>query len=528
MLKKLLAVAATLLLGTGLSMASSSPAVASDPQVSGTAVCNPALGTYDITWHVQGGSNFANATATIVSARQSGVEITTTPSLVGVTASGASFTDGVQQNVTPGYYRLDVKVSWSTGAARGMFSTSGAVTASAAACVATAPVPTTTAKPAVVREVGAYLYKKLDPSANASGGNSGPQLLLEVRTGASWFTPTVALPRYVCGPGWAVQEDAVAYTAGNFRWPAMLDLRHGITIGTPLYASIHVDLDDMMDVPGCLEDPAMPTWTNEACNVGTVVGGSISVELDPGLVYSIDGPGGHDIDPVVVAPTATLPAGDYVVSVTARPGFELAAPIAFPFALTIRPATCVDLPPLATWDARASVTQPSCSPTGVVPGSVGVLFPPSAPDAVRYFIDRNLPTERELTSNGTQLSTGTYKVTAEPRDPEHTILAPASWTLSIGSAPTLCASVPTLPLHPPTPPLDPSAPAFDPPTLALDLPTLALDLPTLALELPTLAYTGMATAGALTLAGGLITIGFLALVVGKRRTLTPRRLGSRR
>jgi hypothetical protein len=422
-LKKILAAAATLLLGAGLSTVVASPAVAADARVTGTAVCNPTLGTYDITWHVQGTADFANATATIVSARQSGVEITTTPSLVGVTASGASFTDGVQQDVAPGYYRLDVKVSWSNGADSGVFSTSGAVTASAAACVATAPVPPATADPTVIHEVGAYVYKKLDPSANASGGNSGPQLLLEVREGTSWFEPTVALPAYVCGPGWAVQEDAVAYTAGSFQWPTILNLQHGITIGAPLYASKHFDLDDVMTVPECVEDPTIPTS--------------------------------------------------------------------------------------AAWDARASVTQPSCAPTGIVSGSIGVQFPSSAPTAVRYFIDRNLATERELTLATTALNAGTYAVTAEPRDPQHTVLSPAQWTLTIGNAPTLCAELPTLPLDPPTQP-------FDPPTLAFDPPTLAL---------PTLAYTGLATGGALTLAGGLLTIGLVALIAARRRTATLRNEG---
>lgn len=194
---------------------------------------------------------------------------------------------------------------------------------------------------AIVYEVGVYLYKKINPNGNASGGNSGPQTFLEARPGTQWYVPTVPLPDYVCGPGWAVQEDAVAYPAGTFQWPTNLDLQHGITIGWPLYDSKHFDLDDLIDVPDCVKTPKIPAWTNETCNVGTVVGGTVTVALDPALVYSLKGPGGLVIDPLVDATTTNLASGDYTVSVSAKPPFELAKPNDFPYSFTINKADCV-------------------------------------------------------------------------------------------------------------------------------------------------------------------------------------------
>jgi len=193
----------------------------------------------------------------------------------------------------------------------------------------------------IIYEVGAYLYKKINPDGNASGGNSGPQTFLEARAGTNWFEPTVPLPDYVCGPGWAVQEDAVAYPAGAFEWPMNLDLQHGITIGWPLYDSKHFDLEDLMDVPSCVKDPKVPAWTNETCNVGAVVGGTVTVALDPALVYSLKGPGGFEIDPVLDATTTNLASGDYTVSVAAKAPFELVEPNDFPYSFTIAKADCV-------------------------------------------------------------------------------------------------------------------------------------------------------------------------------------------
>jgi hypothetical protein len=197
----------------------------------------------------------------------------------------------------------------------------------------------------IIWEVGAYIYKKINPNGTASGGNSGPQTLLEVQPGTSWFVPTVPLPDYVCGPGWAIQEDAVAYPAGAFEWPTHVDLQNGQTVGWPLYDSKHFDLEDLVDVPSCVKDPEIPAFTNETCNAGKVVGGSVTVALDPALVYSLTGPGGLVIDPVLDATTSNLAAGDYTVSVEALAPYELIEPNDFPYSFKIAKATCPQVLP---------------------------------------------------------------------------------------------------------------------------------------------------------------------------------------
>lgn len=108
MLKKFLALFGTLFLAAGLSViAVAAPASATHPVVTGSAVCNPATGLYDITWTVTGDPGFPDATGEIDSQTQP-----TTPTLVGLTVKGTGSQQGVQAGVGPGTYSQKVVVDW--------------------------------------------------------------------------------------------------------------------------------------------------------------------------------------------------------------------------------------------------------------------------------------------------------------------------------------------------------------------------------------------------------------------------------
>ena len=60
---------------------------------------------------------------------------------------------------------------------------------------------------------------------------------------------------------------------------------------------------DISEFPSCItKTPGDPTFTNETCDGNVNVPGSITVGLEAGLTYSIDGPGtANDISPVTQA-----------------------------------------------------------------------------------------------------------------------------------------------------------------------------------------------------------------------------------
>jgi hypothetical protein len=105
--KKILASSVALFLTAGLSLvAVAAPAAAATPVVSGSAVCDPSTGTYDITWTVAADGAAEGETGTIVAS-----SVETAPSLIGQDAAAAS---GVQTGMSVGSYDLSVDVLWST------------------------------------------------------------------------------------------------------------------------------------------------------------------------------------------------------------------------------------------------------------------------------------------------------------------------------------------------------------------------------------------------------------------------------
>ncbi len=116
--------------------------------------------------------------------------------------------------------------------------------------------------------------------------------------------------------------------------------------------------------------PGDPKLTPEQCVSGVVTNGSIWVDFQPGLVYTIT----RDSDSKVFVPDAngfaSVPAGDYTVKVVAAPGFVVAGLASWPQKVTVAaPAHCeklsVPVVPTAaiTCKADGSYTLPTV--TGV-------------------------------------------------------------------------------------------------------------------------------------------------------------------
>lgn len=88
-------------------------------------------------------------------------------------------------------------------------------------------------------EVAYYVYKKLDHNKPAAWENSGEQTLVAVQPGSDWFAVAPDLPDFVCGSGWAFQQDkvhadpgfewpeSITYPTDNIGWPPIYDAKHG-------------------------------------------------------------------------------------------------------------------------------------------------------------------------------------------------------------------------------------------------------------------------------------------------------------
>lgn len=119
--------------------------------------------------------------------------------------------------------------------------------------------PEVPAQDAVTCEIGLFLYQKLDPNAPAGWTNSGPQQFIAVKDGVApqdWFTEFPGqLPEGVCGPGWAVQQDAVRLVGDQTVNWGSLNIEYPSDGGLgwpPIYADRHVDLETLIDVPDCV------------------------------------------------------------------------------------------------------------------------------------------------------------------------------------------------------------------------------------------------------------------------------------
>jgi hypothetical protein len=169
--------------------------------------------------------------------------------------------------------------------------------------------------------------------------------------------------------------------------------------------------------------PGDPSVVQQTCGPdGGLVGGSITVDLNPELKYSISGgPDGFTpIDDVQSAVTP-LAAGSYIVSVVARDGFELTGADSWPLTIAITPLTCTVV------QASALSTPASCTEAQTsVEGSVTVV-----PNAEIQYTINGAPVSQTITTEGT----GTYVVDASLVDGAaalgYVLTGPTEWTFTL-------------------------------------------------------------------------------------------------
>jgi hypothetical protein len=188
--------------------------------------------------------------------------------------------------------------------------------------------------------------------------------------------------------------------------------------------------------------PSAPTVTAQTCVAGNLVGGTITVENQPGLVFTIaGGPSKLDITPAVGTTTDLLP-GTYTVTVavdnSSNPNYVLAPGSTTSFPLVVGAA--VDCRTIAvaasSTDAVCSSTPEGATPETYVRGVITI-----APDAdVTYWISDGTTTT-ELTKEITSVDAGTYTVTAlltTGAQAAGTVLSASSWGPFV-IAPVNCA-----------------------------------------------------------------------------------------
>jgi len=220
---------------------------------------------------------------------------------------------------------------------------------------------------------------------------------------------------------------------------------------------------------GCLgATPGDPSHSNETCTVSGKVLGSITVGLETGLVYTIDGPNTH-ISPVTTKTVSGLAAGDYVVKVAPVKGYALTGADAWPLTITIAGITCGQL-----------VTHPLVTPkVGLTPLSC------TAPGSYTLVSDAGVIWR----INGQVVPAGTYQVSATS-----TLQAIAT----------------------------PNAPDYGfeagiPNPQVNNFSFTKPDAATCTTQLTTLAYTGVTSSLWLILAGGLVFICLGGLLIARRR-----------
>jgi hypothetical protein len=117
---------------------------------------------------------------------------------------------------------------------------------------------------------------------------------------------------------------------------------------------------------GCLDgNPADPSYSNQQCVAGVLIGGSITVELIEGFTYTITGPNGFEWVSADVDTVTGLEPGEYTVTVEAAEGYVLTGDTVWPYTVTIdEPVHCslipipVIVPQDITCDADGSYTLP--------------------------------------------------------------------------------------------------------------------------------------------------------------------------
>ena len=202
-----------------------------------------------------------------------------------------------------------------------------------------------------------YVYKKTDPKKPASWQNSGLQTLVLAEYGRTskqsnrWFASIdpSALPSFVCGPGWGVQQDKVQYT-GTFAFPANIQYPVDNIGFPPLYDYRHEELGAYVTVPPCPPATAEVVVTPATCDAPA------SVALGA-IQHATFGP-------------LTSSAGRYSVTATAADGHTFA-----------NGKTTLSL--TGKLDPKLSAKHPSCAPPPCIRSSaVSYTYDPATNSGV--------------------------------------------------------------------------------------------------------------------------------------------------
>ncbi len=156
-----------------------------------------------------------------------------------------------------------------------------------------------------------------------------------------------------------------------------------------------------------------PLANPATCTNGVETSGSVWVDLKPGEVaYKITGPNNLVIDPVTTA-TNEVPAGEYLVTATALPGFTLTGVHQWTLEVLASAGSCA----IVTPPSALPTSDISCGTTGYVNGSFTL---PSTP-GISWFV------------GGKATAAGTYKVTAPQTIAVTAIPASSSWGFPVGA-----------------------------------------------------------------------------------------------
>jgi type VI secretion system secreted protein VgrG len=178
--------------------------------------------------------------------------------------------------------------------------------------------------------------------------------------------------------------------------------------------------------------PGDPTVTPETCGQygDTITGGTITVDVEPGLAYTITSADGSTTYPIIDGTASGLPAGDYLVNVSATDGYELSGASQWPLTVTVGPATGDCLPTLPALDSLATGSTATCTPDGAE-GTITLKHvdgeqvdytidtaPAPAPVARALFrsfaVAASTATDLGSTTSSVSMPPGTYVVTASP------------------------------------------------------------------------------------------------------------------
>jgi hypothetical protein len=166
--------------------------------------------------------------------------------------------------------------------------------------------------------------------------------------------------------------------------------------------------------------PGDPLVVQQTCSAGAPVGGSVTVDLDPHLVYTITGPSGFTPVTPTVSPITNqnsgdytlsgLGAGTYIVSVVPTTGYVLSGQAWWPLTVNMAPISCPTTPVTPT----VNLTAATCGgPNPNVPVETeGVISVSLDSNVVYTLTDGTSNPGVILTSADTSEPDGIYTVTA--------------------------------------------------------------------------------------------------------------------